>query len=91
MPQGWDWVIIAIVFLLLFGAAKLPAMARSLGQSARIFKSEMKGMRDDDEARARSAQQPQQQALPASNQAGTANPAPNPQTADGAGTPDSPR
>ena len=36
------------VILLLFGAAKLPALAKSVGQSARVFKGEMKQMKADD-------------------------------------------
>ncbi|MCA4131458.1 Sec-independent protein translocase subunit TatA [Arthrobacter sp. M4] len=43
----WPIVIIIIVALLLFAAPKLPAMARSLGQSMRIIKSEVKQMKDD--------------------------------------------
>ncbi|MDD7929640.1 twin-arginine translocase TatA/TatE family subunit [Microbacterium thalli] len=46
-PHLW---ILLIVILLLFGAAKLPALAKSMGQSARIFKGEMKAMKDDDAA-----------------------------------------
>ncbi len=49
MP-GFGWphlLIILAVILLLFGAAKLPALAKSLGQSARVFKGEMKAMKDD--------------------------------------------
>lgn len=46
---GWpELLLIVIVVLLLFGAAKLPNMARSLGRSMRIFKSEMKEMKNDD-------------------------------------------
>ncbi|GLJ79273.1 twin-arginine translocase TatA/TatE family subunit [Microbacterium imperiale] len=41
------WVLL-IVILLLFGAAKLPALAKSMGQSARIFKGELKAMKEDD-------------------------------------------
>ncbi len=48
MPGGWEWLIIVGVLLLLFGAKRLPEMARSVGQSARVFKGEMKGLRDDD-------------------------------------------
>ena len=48
MPGGYEWLIIIGVLLLLFGAKKLPDMARSVGQSARVFKGEMKGMRNDD-------------------------------------------
>jgi sec-independent protein translocase protein TatA len=87
-----EWLIVAAIFLLLFGAKKLPEMARSIGQSARVFKGEMKGMQADDEARARNAQQPPQQALPASTQnAGQPEPAPQSQPAEGASTPDTPR
>lgn len=39
---GWHALIILAVLLLLFGATKLPALARSVGQSARIFKSEVR-------------------------------------------------
>ena len=48
LPGGWELVLILVVGLLLFGSKKLPDSARSLGRSMRIFKSEMKGMRDED-------------------------------------------
>ena len=47
--NGWHLLIILAVILLLFGASKLPALAKSVGQSARVFKSEMKEMKRDDE------------------------------------------
>jgi sec-independent protein translocase protein TatA len=40
--QGWEWVIILVIVLLLWGAPKLPALAKSLAQSMRIFKKEIK-------------------------------------------------
>ncbi|MBN0045419.1 Sec-independent protein translocase subunit TatA [Streptomyces actuosus] len=40
-------ILILVVVILLFGAKKLPDMARSLGKSARILKSEAKAMKDD--------------------------------------------
>lgn len=46
--QGWHLIIVLAVILLLFGAAKLPALAKSLGQSARVFKGEMKAMKEED-------------------------------------------
>ena len=46
----WEILIIAGVIVLLFGARKMPEMARSLGKSARILKAETKGMRADEAA-----------------------------------------
>ncbi|NGN64282.1 Sec-independent protein translocase subunit TatA [Streptomyces sp. A7024] len=40
-------ILILVVIILLFGAKKLPDMARSLGKSARILKSEAKAMKKD--------------------------------------------
>ena len=45
---GWHFLIILAVILLLFGAAKLPALVKSMGQSARVFKGEMKAMKDEE-------------------------------------------
>ncbi|MEU4082024.1 twin-arginine translocase TatA/TatE family subunit [Streptomyces venezuelae] len=42
-------ILILVVIILLFGAKKLPDMARSLGKSARILKSEAKAMKSDDQ------------------------------------------
>lgn len=39
---GWHALIILVVILLLFGAPKLPALAKSLGQSMNILKSEVR-------------------------------------------------
>jgi len=46
--NGWHLLILILVVLLIFGAPKLPGLARSLGQSMRIFRSEVKAMKDDD-------------------------------------------
>lgn len=40
--------VVVIVIILIFGAPKLPMLARSLGQSLKIFKSEVKDLRSDD-------------------------------------------
>ena len=48
MPQGAEWLVILAIVILVFGAAKLPDLARGTGQALRIFKSETKGLRDDD-------------------------------------------
>ncbi|MDO7881876.1 Sec-independent protein translocase subunit TatA [Antiquaquibacter soli] len=44
---GWHLVVILVIVLLLFGAPKLPGLARSIGQSMRIFRSEVKTMKDE--------------------------------------------
>lgn len=46
--NGWHLLILLAVILLLFGAAKLPSLARSAGQSARLFKSEIRAMKDEE-------------------------------------------
>ncbi len=40
--SGWHFLILAVIVLLLFGATRLPALARSIGQSTKIFREEMK-------------------------------------------------
>ncbi|KHK95394.1 preprotein translocase subunit TatA [Microbacterium mangrovi] len=46
---GWPHLLLIFaVVILLFGATKLPLLARSVGQSARAFKGEMRAMHDED-------------------------------------------
>lgn len=45
--QGWQFAVIALLIILLFGAPKLPKLAKSVGQSMRIFKSEVRTMSDE--------------------------------------------
>ncbi|GAA3053244.1 Sec-independent protein translocase subunit TatA [Streptomyces roseofulvus] len=56
--------LILLVVVLLFGAKKLPEMARSLGKSARILKSEAKAMKSEGQESA-PAEAPAEQAAPA--------------------------
>lgn len=93
MPGGYEWLIIIAVLLLLFGAKKLPDMARSVGQSARVFKGEMKGLKDDD-AKSTPAQQekaapqelPSAPQAPQASQASQASTEPAPQQPQDRGT-----
>ncbi|MDN6379452.1 MAG: Sec-independent protein translocase subunit TatA [Brevibacterium aurantiacum] len=48
-PSFVQIAIVILIIVIIFGAPKLPALARSLGQSMKIFKSEVKDLRDDDE------------------------------------------
>ncbi|QZY27672.1 twin-arginine translocase TatA/TatE family subunit [Nocardioides coralli] len=50
VPGGWELILIVLVIVLFFGAAKLPELARGSGRALRIFKAETKGLGDDDEA-----------------------------------------
>jgi sec-independent protein translocase protein TatA len=50
--QWQTWVIVLAVVLLLFGATRLPALSKSLGQSIKIFRKEVKG----DDAKAESTE-----------------------------------
>jgi sec-independent protein translocase protein TatA len=45
----WKILIIVVVILVLFGSAKLPVFARSLGKSMRILKKEVSSLHEDDE------------------------------------------
>lgn len=46
--RGWEWLILLAIVLLLFGARRLPDLARSVGRSLKIFRSEVKDIRSDE-------------------------------------------
>ncbi|MEU7765751.1 Sec-independent protein translocase subunit TatA [Nocardia sp. NPDC049190] len=58
----WHWLIIAVVFVMFFGAKRMPDAARSLGRSLRIFKSEVSQMQN--EGASSTATAPTQQSTP---------------------------
>ncbi|CAN5151009.1 MULTISPECIES: twin-arginine translocase TatA/TatE family subunit [Microbacteriaceae] len=39
---GWHALVLLVIVVLLFGATKLPGLAKSVGQSMKIFKNEVK-------------------------------------------------
>lgn len=57
---GWHALIILVVILLLFGAPKLPALARSLGQSMKILKSEVRPDKGEGDTAADEAAKPEE-------------------------------
>lgn len=68
MTSWWHWVVLLVVVLLLFGANRLPGLAKGVGQSLKIFKSEISDLRDDKkptDATATGAPQATQQSTPA--------------------------
>jgi sec-independent protein translocase protein TatA len=58
-PGGWELIVIVLVVILLFGAKKLPELARGSGQALRIFKDETKGLRSDDDDDEKPSAQPE--------------------------------
>ena len=46
MPQGFEWVVIAVIALLLFGK-RLPEVARSMGKGVVEFKKGLKGVQEE--------------------------------------------
>jgi sec-independent protein translocase protein TatA len=69
-PMEIGLVLLAI--LLLFGYKKLPDASRSLGRSLRIFKGEMKGMKQDDGPSDVATPPARAEILPPPSDAGTA-------------------
>ncbi len=47
MPGGMEWVVIILVVVLLFGAKKIPELARGLGKGIREFKDATKEIKDE--------------------------------------------
>lgn len=45
--RGWEWIIILIVVLLIWGPSKLPQLARSVGTAITEFKKGVKSVKDD--------------------------------------------
>lgn len=46
MPGGMEWLLIALVVLLLFGGKKIPELAKGLGSGIKNFK---KAIKDDED------------------------------------------
>ena len=66
MPlQGWEFVILLLVLILLFGAKRLPDTAKALGQSLKIFK---KSVRDEDGDKATQESSPPREITSASDE-----------------------
>ncbi|MFC8798398.1 Sec-independent protein translocase subunit TatA [Promicromonospora sp. NPDC057138] len=45
--QPWHWIVLIAIVLLLFGSSRLPGLAKSVGQSMKIFKKEVNELRED--------------------------------------------
>ncbi|MFC0681452.1 twin-arginine translocase TatA/TatE family subunit [Lysobacter korlensis] len=84
---GWPHlIVILVVILLLFGAPKLPGLAKSLGQSMRIFRKEVSTLKDEKAADERRSDVTvvEESAPVASSGSGANIPEPGPTPAQGA-------
>lgn len=45
MVQGWEWIVIVLVIILLFGGKKIPELMRGLGKGIKGFKQ---GLKEDE-------------------------------------------
>lgn len=48
--SGWEWLILILVLVLVFGWKRLPDIARSMGRSARVLRSEVDEMKEESRA-----------------------------------------
>jgi len=49
MPSGSEWIIIALIILLLFGGKKIPELMKGLGKGVKSFKDGVNGVEDPNE------------------------------------------
>lgn len=74
--KPWHIVVLLVVILLLFGARRLPDLARSVGESLRIFKREVKDLQDDDDRPVATTPPPVVTPVPGTNPVAGTNPVP---------------
>ena len=47
---GWEWIIVLVIVIIVFGVGKLPQVGAALGQSIREFRDATSKPKDDEEA-----------------------------------------
>jgi len=45
--HGWEWIILLVVVVLIFGPSKIPDLAKSVGKAVSEFKKGIKDVQDD--------------------------------------------
>lgn len=45
--RGWEWIIILVVVLLLFGGKKIPELMRGIGKGVKSFKQGMNEVQEE--------------------------------------------
>ena len=58
--QVWHMIVLLVLVLVVFGSSRLPDIAKSVGQSMKVFKKEVKELRDEDDDKKPAAQIQQQ-------------------------------
>jgi len=60
MPRlgGWEWIIVLVIVLLLFGPGRIGKIAGELGRSIRAFRGGLTGKEDDEEAKSEAEGKP---------------------------------
>ena len=60
--QVWHMIVLLVLVLVVFGSGRLPDIAKSVGQSMKVFKKAIKELRDEDDDKKPAAQiqQPQE-------------------------------
>jgi sec-independent protein translocase protein TatA len=48
MPSGWEWLIVVLVVVVIFGASRLPLLGRNLGQGIKEFRKGVKEAKSDE-------------------------------------------
>lgn len=57
LPGGWEWIIILIIVLLLFGPGRLSRIAGEIGKSIREFRSGIQELEEEDSPQPEEAKQ----------------------------------
>ena len=58
--QVWHMIVLLVLVLVVFGSSRLPDIAKSVGHSMKVFKKEIKELRDEDDDKKPAAQIQQQ-------------------------------
>jgi sec-independent protein translocase protein TatA len=61
LPGGWEWIIILIVVLLLFGPGRLSKIAGEIGRSIREFRSGIQEREEEDSSQPEEAKEDEDQ------------------------------